>query len=134
MRVRATEDAIVRLLKQGHPLPAATIHAEEEMRLPVFQNIEPMAVRDYGIDSQARIVVARARKEVWFVDIKRRSVPVTERRRDGLLEHSGEGPGAWHTSQVVTGWMVTTNELEPEAQTMLREAECIYTSRAVKRC
>lgn len=132
MRVRATEEAIVRLLKAGHPLPSQIIHRDEEVRLPVFQNIEPVPVKDYGIETQARIVIARARKEVWFVDIKRRSVPVTEEDATVFLDVLAKVRER-HQSQVVTGWMVTTNELEPEAQQILNEAECLYTSRALKR-
>lgn len=130
--VRATEEAMVRLLKMGHPLPTKLTHREEEVRLPVFQNIEPVSVKDYGIDSQTRIVVARARKEVWFVDIKRRSVPVTKEDAGRFLEIL-EQVRQRHESQDVTGWMVTTSELEPDAKEMVLGAGCLYTSRAAKR-
>ncbi|MFW5845089.1 MAG: hypothetical protein ACOCXJ_02575, partial [Planctomycetota bacterium] len=77
IQVRATEDAIIRLLRDGHPLPGNLVKREEETRLPVFQNVEAQPVKNFGIDSPARIVVARGRKDVWFVDIKRRGGKVT---------------------------------------------------------
>jgi len=132
MRVRATEDAVVRLLKAGHPLPSKITHRREDVRLPVFQAIEPVSVKDFGVDAQTRIVIARARKEVWFVDIKRRNLPVTKDDAEsflGLLKLIRDQ----HQSQTVTGWMVTTSDLEPDAQHLLHDADCLYTSRALKR-
>lgn len=130
--IRATEDAIIRLLREGKPLPSAIINSEEDTRLPVFQNIKAVPVKDYGIDGAARIVVACGRKDVWFVDIKRRGGRITEeesqtflKMRDKLQEH--------HKSQKVTGWLVTTGKFEPEAQQQIREQECFSTAGAAKR-
>ena len=42
--VRATEEAIIRLLRAGHPLPGDIVDRELETRLPVFQSVEAVPV------------------------------------------------------------------------------------------
>jgi hypothetical protein len=130
--IRATEEAIVRLLKAGHPLSSAVIHRDEEVRLPVFQAIEPVAVKDYGIDSPARVVVARARKEVWAVDIKRRGAPVSAADAQAFLDVLGK-VRVKHDTQEVTGWMIATSDFAADAVNLLLGARCLYTARAALR-
>ena len=75
--VRATEEAIIRLLRAGHPLSGDVVDRDMETRLPVFQSVEAVPVKNFGIEGTGRIVVARGRKDVWFVDIKRRTDKVS---------------------------------------------------------
>jgi len=130
--IRATEEAVIRLLRAGHPLPGTIVNREEETRLPVFQSVEAVPVRNYGIEGTGRIVLARGRKDVWFVDIKRRSGVIGEDEgktflamRDKLQE---KYPG-----QKVTGWLVTTSKVDPKAQDAIAAAECLSTQGAAKR-
>ena len=130
--VRATEEAIIRLLRAGHPLPGPVVNREEETRLPVFQSVEAVPVKNYGIEGTGRIVLARGRKDVWFVDIKRRGGRISLQdgeafvsMRDKLQE---KYPG-----QKVTGWLVTTSDLDKQAVSLISDQECLSTAGAAKR-
>lgn len=138
--VRATEEAIIRLLRAGHPLPGNIVNQKEDTRLPVFQSVEAVPVRNYGIEGTGRIVLARGRKDVWFVDIRRRNAKVTRQdgeafvsMRDKLQE---KYPG-----QRVTGWLVTTSTLEHQAREVIEgeiwpdneQPKCYATPGAAKR-
>lgn len=130
--VRATEEAIIRLLRAGHPLPGHVVNREEETRLPVFQSVEAVGAKNYGIEGNGRIVLARGRKDVWFVDIKRRSGKVSKQdgecfmaMRDKLQER--------YPGQKVTGWLVTTATVDKDAQDLIAAADCLATAGAAKR-
>lgn len=130
--IRATEEGMVRLLKAGHPLPGAIIHRDEEVRLPVFQDIQPVPVQDYGINGSARVVIARARKELWVVDIKRRGAPVNAADAKAFLAVVAQ-VRAKHDTLEVTGWVVATSDFAPDAVALLVEGRCLYTARAAMR-
>jgi hypothetical protein len=130
--VRATEEAIIRLLRAGHPLPGTLVNRAEETRLPVFQSVEAVPVKNYGIEGNGRIVLARGRKDVWFVDIRRRNETITTDDgqafigiRDKLKE---KYPG-----QIVTGWLVTTSDVDSDAQALIDGQNCFATAGAAKR-
>jgi hypothetical protein len=130
--VRATEEAIIRLLRAGHPLPGNIVNREEETRLPVFQSVEAVPVRNYGIETSARIVLARGRKDVWFVDIKRRNTKVSLKDSEAFVEVRDKLQSKF-SGQKVTGWLVTTSTLEGSAQSFIDEHECFATPGAAKR-
>lgn len=130
--VRATEEAIIRLLRAGHPLPGNIVNREEETRLPVFQSVEAVPVRNYGIEGTGRIVLARGRKDVWFVDIKRRNNKVDVDASEAFIEMRDKLQSKF-SGQKVTGWLVTTSSLDPQAQTMIDAQECFATPGAAKR-
>ena len=132
IRVRATEDAIIRLLRDGHPLPGDLVKREEETRLPVFQNVEAQPVKNFGIPSSARIVVARGRKDVWFVDIKRRGGKVTLTEGKQFLQLRDQLQ-TQYKGQKVTGWLVTTSEVETKVHDHINANECFATARAARR-
>ncbi len=130
--IRATEEAVIRLLRAGHPLPGHVVNREEETRLPVFQSVEAVPARDYGIEGNSRIVLARGRKDVWFVDIKRRPSHVGEKEgkeflytRDRLQER--------FKGQKVTGWLVTTSKVDSKIHEKINQEECFATADAAKR-
>ena len=108
------------------------VNREEETRLPVFQSVEAVPLKNYGIEGNGRIVLARGRKDVWFVDIKRRNAVIKEEEgatflaiRDKLQEK--------YNGQKVTGWLVTTSTVDAKAVAAISEAECLATSGAAKR-
>ena len=130
--VRATEDAIIRLLKDGHPLPADLVKREEETRLPVFQNVEAVPLKNYGILGNGRIVLARGRKDVWFVDIKRRGGEIDKGAAENFVEMRDKLQ-AQYKGQKVTGWLVTTSTVASGAHDFINEKECFATGGAAKR-
>lgn len=130
--VRATEEAVIRLLKAGHPLPANLINREEEIRLPVFQSVEAVPVKNYGIEGTGRIVLARGRKDVWFVDIKRRPAKVSLDDSKNFITVRDQLQSKF-SGQKVTGWLVTTSTLDPKAQAFIDSVECFATPGAAKR-
>jgi hypothetical protein len=130
--VRATEEAIIRLLRAGHPLPGDVVDRELETRLPVFQSVEAVPVKNYGIEGNGRIVVARGRKDVWFVDIKRLTAKVTEKDGAAFVEMRDKLQ-ARYPGQKVTGWLVSTSDVDAKAKTFIAEQGCFATAGAAKR-
>jgi len=130
--VRATEEAIIRLLRAGHPLPGDVVDREMETRLPVFQSVEAVPVKNYGIEGTGRIVVARGRKDVWFVDIKRHSAKVTAKDGESFVSLRDKLQ-LRYPGQKVTGWLVTTSEVDAKAKTFIAEKGCFATAGAAKR-
>lgn len=130
--VRATEDAIIRLLKDGHPLPGDLVKREEETRLPVFQNVEAVPVKNYGITGTGRIVLARGRKDVWFVDIKRRGGKIDDTAAQSFVELRDKLQ-TQYKGQKVTGWLVTTDKVDDKAHDFINSKECFATGDAAKR-
>ena len=130
--IRATEDAIIKLLKAGHPLSPETVGRELETRLPVFQSVEAVPVKNYGIDGPGRIVVARGRKDVWFVDIKRRDAKLATKDGEQFVDMRDKLQ-ARYPGQKVTGWLVTTADMDPKAKTMIAEKGCFATAGAAMR-
>jgi hypothetical protein len=130
--IRATEEAIIRLLKAGHPLPGDVVDREAETRLPVFQSVEAVPVKNYGIDGPGRIVVARGRKDVWFVDIKRRDTKVKSEEGVQFIDLRDKLQ-ARYPGQKVTGWLVTTSDMDQKAKSMIADQGCFATAGAAKR-
>lgn len=130
--IRATEESIIKLLKAGHPLPGDVVDRELETRLPVFQSVEAVPVKTYGIESPGRIVVARGRKDVWFVDIKRRDSKVGVKDGEQFIDMRDKLQ-ARYPGQKVTGWLVTTSDVDNKAKTFIAEKGCFATAGAAKR-
>lgn len=130
--VRATEEAIIRLLRAGHPLPGDVVDRETETRLPVFQSVEAVPVKLYGIEGTGRIVLARGRKDVWFVDIKRRSGKINAKDGEAFIDLRDKLQQRY-PGQKVTGWLVTTADLDGKARTVINESGCFATAGAAKR-
>ncbi len=131
--IRATEDAIIRLLKAGHPLSPTTIDRIEEHRLPVFQSVEAKPIKDYGFEGTGRIVIARGRKDVWFVDIKRKDGKVTSKDGEQFVHMKTKLQERFGKNQKVTGWLISTGDIEAAAREMINKAECFATGGAAKR-
>jgi hypothetical protein len=130
--VRATEEAIIRLLRAGHPLPGEVVDRELETRLPVFQSVEAVPVKNYGIEGANRIVVARGRKDVWFVDIKRRTGKITVKDGEQFVDLRDKLQ-LKYPGQKVTGWLVTTADVDLKAKSFIAEKGCFATAGAAKR-
>ncbi len=130
--VRATEEAIIRLLRAGHPLTAEVVNRPEETRLPVFQSVEAVPVKNFGIEGAGRIVVARGRKDVWFVDIKRRTGKVTVKDGEEFV-FMRDKLQARYPGQKVTGWLVSTSDVDDKAKAFIAEKGCFATGGAAKR-
>lgn len=130
--VRATEEAIIRLLKAGHPLPGNVVDREIETRLPVFQSVEAVPVKNYGVEGTGRIVLARGRKDVWFVDIKRRSSKISGKDGEAFIELRDKLQQRY-PGQKVTGWLVTTADVDDKAKVFIAEKGCFATAGAAKR-
>ncbi|MBA2479885.1 MAG: hypothetical protein H0V44_04415 [Planctomycetes bacterium] len=130
--VRATEEAIIRLLRAGHPLPGDVVDRELETRLPVFQSVEAVPVKNYGLEGAGRIVVARGRKDVWFVDIKRRAGKVSVKDGEQFVDLRDKLQQRY-PGQKVTGWLVTTADVDTKAKSFIAEKGCFATSGAAKR-
>ncbi len=130
--VRATEEAIIRLLRAGHPLPGDVVDRETETRLPVFQSVEAVPVKLYGIEGTGRIVLARGRKDVWFVDIKRRSSKISSKDGEAFIDLRDKLQQRY-PGQKVTGWLVTTADVDNKAKSFIAEMGCFATSGAAKR-
>ncbi|MFM2091741.1 MAG: hypothetical protein RLZZ127_2230 [Planctomycetota bacterium] len=133
MPIRATEDAIIRLLKAGHPLAGPLVDRPEETRLPVFQSVEAKPVKDYGFEGTGRIVVARGRKDVWFVDIKRKDGKVSAKEGEQFVQMKQKLQERFGKNQKVTGWLVATSDIDTNAKDMIIKAECFATGGAAKR-
>ncbi len=130
--IRATEEAIIRLLKAGHPLPGDVVNRLEETRLPVFQSVEAVPVKNFGIEGPGRIVVARGRKDVWFVDIKRRDSKIAQKDGEQFVDMRDKLQ-ARYPGQKVTGWLITTADMETKTKTLIAEQGCFATAGAAKR-
>ncbi|MCS6971180.1 MAG: hypothetical protein RMM29_07345 [Planctomycetota bacterium] len=130
--IKATEEAIIRLLKAGHPLPGEVVDRKEETRLPVFQSVEAVPVKHYGFEGTGRIVVARGRRDVWFVDIKRKDGKLTLKEGESFLDMRDKLQQRY-PGQKVTGWLVTTADIDPQARTAIAEKQCFATACAAKR-
>jgi len=130
--VRATEEAIIRLLRAGHPLPGDVVDRELETRLPVFQSVEAVPVKNYGIEGTGRIVLARGRKDVWFVDIKRKPGKISVSDGEAFIGLRDKLQ-ARYPGQKVTGWLVTTAEVDAKAKSFIAEQGCFATAGAAKR-
>jgi len=130
--IRATEEAIIRLLRAGHPLPGNVVDREIETRLPVFQSVEAVPVKNYGIEGTGRIVLARGRKDVWFVDIKRRSNKISGKDGEAFIELRDKLQQRY-PGQKVTGWLVTTADVDDKAKVFIAEKGCFATAGAAKR-
>jgi hypothetical protein len=132
LAIRATEEAIIKLLKAGHPLPGEVVDRELETRLPVFQSVEAVPIKNYGIENAGRIVLARGRKDVWFVDIKRRESKVNVNEGEAFIDMRDKLQ-ARYPGQKVTGWLITTADVEPKAKVAIAEKGCFATAGAAKR-
>jgi hypothetical protein len=130
--VRATEEAIIRLLRAGHPLPGDVVDRETETRLPVFQSVEAVPVKLYGVEGTGRIVLARGRKDVWFVDIKRRSGKINSKEGEAFIDMRDKLQQRY-PGQKVTGWLVTTADVDNKAKSFIAEKGCFATEGAAKR-
>lgn len=130
--VRATEEAIIRLLRAGHPLPGHVVNRDEETRLPVFQSVEAVPAKNFGIEGNGRIVLARGRKDVWFVDIKRRGGKVNLKDGEAFIDMRNKLQERY-PGQKVTGWLVTTAEVDKAAGEFIANEGCLATAGAAKR-
>jgi len=130
--VRATEEAIIRLLRAGHPLPGHVVNRDEETRLPVFQSVEAVSTKQFGIEGNGRIVLARGRKDVWFVDIKRRGSKVSVKDGQAFVTMRNKLQERY-PGQKVTGWLVTTSDVEKAASEYIAKEGCLSTACAAKR-
>ena len=130
--IRATEEAIIRLLRAGHPLAPDVVNRPEETRLPVFQSVEAVPVKNYGIEGNGRIVLARGRKDVWLVDIKRRSTSITDEDGQKFLAMRDQIKSRY-PGQKVTGWLITTAKVETTVRDAIAAAECLSTAGAAER-
>ena len=130
--VRATEEAIIRLLRAGHPLPGHVVNRDEETRLPVFQSVEAVPTKNFGIEGNGRIVLARGRKDVWFVDIKRRGAKVSLADGEAFIDIRNKLQDRYQ-GQKVTGWLVTTSTVDQDAADLIANEGCLATSGAAKR-
>jgi len=130
--IKATEEAIIRLLKAGHPLPGEVVDRELETRLPVFQSVEAVPVKTYGLEGLGRIVVARGRKDVWFVDIKRKDGKLSLKDGESFLDLRDKLQQRY-PGQKVTGWLVTTADVDTKAKSAIAEKGCFATAGAAKR-
>ncbi len=130
--VRATEEALIRLLRAGHPLAGDVVDRPEETRLPVFQSVEALPLKNFGIDGVGRIVLARGRKDVWFVDIKRKVSKVGVKDGEQFIELRDKLQ-ARYPGQKVTGWLVSTSDLDAKAKSLIAEKGCFATGGAAKR-
>lgn len=130
--VRATEEAVIRLLKAGHPLPPDVVNRPEETRLPVFQSVEAVPVKNYGLEGAGRIVIARGRKDVWFVDIKRRDSKISPKDGESFIDLRDKLQQKY-PGQKVTGWLVTTAAVDTKATSLINEKGCFATGGAAKR-
>jgi len=130
--VRATEEAIIRLLRAGHPLAGHVVNREEETRLPVFQSVEAVPTKNFGIEGTGRIVLARGRKDVWFVDIKRRGGKISLKDGEAFIDMRNKLQERY-PGQKVTGWLVTTAEVDKAARDFIAGEECLATAGAAKR-
>ena len=121
--VKATETAIIRLFGRGSPLPGELINQPTEIRLPVCQDIAAVAAKDYGIPGNLRLVIARGRKEAWYVMIKRHRKEITYADAEYFMSLSSLlSQDRRLRSQRLTGWMVTVNGIDPKALDMLNSA------------
>lgn len=132
LAVRATEESIIKLLKAGHPLPGEVVDREIETRLPVFQSVEAVPVKNYGLDGAGRIVIARGRKDVWFVDIKRKDGKLGQKEGEFFIDLRDKLQQRY-PGQKVTGWLVTTADVEVKTRTFIAEKGCFATACAAKR-
>ncbi|MDA3962361.1 MAG: hypothetical protein PF961_16360 [Planctomycetota bacterium] len=130
--VRATEEAIIRLLRAGHPLPGHVVNRDEETRLPVFQSVEAVPAKNFGIEGNGRIVLARGRKDVWFVDIKRRGSKVSLKDGEAFVDMRNKLQERY-PGQKVTGWLVTTADVDKAARDFIANEGCLATAGAAKR-
>lgn len=121
--VKATETAIIRLFDRGSPLPGELINQPTEIRLPVCQDIAAVAARDYGIPGNLRLVIARGRKEAWYVMIKRSRKDITYAEAEYFMSLSELlSQDRRLRSQRLTGWLVTVADIDPKAIEMLNNA------------
>lgn len=130
--IRATEEAVIRLLHQGHPLPGPVVNRPEETRLPVFQSVEAVPTKNFGIEGNGRIVLARGRKDVWFVDIKRRPTAVSLADSQMFI-HIRDKLQERYPGQKVTGWLVSISQLDIDAAQHIADQGCLATGLAAKR-
>ena len=121
--VKATETAVIKLFNRGSPLPGELINQPTEIRLPVCQDIAAVAAKDYGIPGNLRLVIARGRKEAWYVMIKRHRKDITFAEAEYFMSLSEElSKDRRLRSQRLTGWMVTVSDIDPKALDMLNAA------------
>ena len=86
----------------------------------------------YGIEGTARIVLARGRKDVWFVDIKRRTSKISPKDGEAFIDLRDKLQQRY-PGQKVTGWLVTTADVDNKAKSFIAEMGCFATSGAAKR-
>lgn len=121
--VRATETSIIRLFKDGSPLPGEVISQPTEIRLPVCQDIAAVAAKDYGIPGNLRLIIARGRKEAWYVMIKRERKIVSMDDVHYFMSLSEElSKERRLRSQRLTGWMVTVDGIDPVAHKFMNDS------------
>ncbi|NRA36826.1 MAG: hypothetical protein HRU15_01690 [Planctomycetes bacterium] len=121
--VRATETSIIRLFKDGSPLPGQVISQPTEIRLPVCQDIAAVAAKDYGIPGNLRLIIARGRKEAWYVMINRERKTISLDDIHYFMSLSEElSKERRLRSQRLTGWMVTIGDVAESAQKFVNDA------------
>jgi hypothetical protein len=86
------------------------------------------------MEGTGRIVLARGRKDVWFVDIKRRDSKVTPKDSEAFVEMRDKLQKLdKFKSQKVTGWLITTSDMDLKAKSFISEQGCFATAGAAKR-
>ena len=133
MHIIATESAVIRVLKDGTPLPPQA-HLEEpdmDVRLPVFQKCEVLSCRDHGIpEKNYRFVKAMARKEVWVVAIKRTIDPVPLDQIHEMITVVSSVRATSGNHVTVRGWVISTAELSAEARKLAESELYVITTDA----
>jgi len=132
LKITATESSVIRVLKNGTPLPPQghLDEPEEHVRLPVFQKCEVLAAREHGVDKNYRFVKAISRKEIWVVTIKRSKAPldVEEINEMATIESSVRKTAGPHVT--VRGWVISTSELEDQAAKVAMDNKYVITTDA----
>lgn len=131
-KVIATETGVIDFFKNGLPIPAALAKREEDLRLPVFVQFTAVHADTVGGSSRRRVVLGIARKDVWFVEIRRTGVPVTLADAHALVVERAL-VAKKHRGRVVTGWLVTSGGVDEDAAVFAAKNNCCITGSALLR-
>lgn len=132
LKITATESSVIKVLKNGTPLPPQghLDEPEEHVRLPVFQKCEVLSAREHGVDKNYRFVKAISRKEIWVVTIKRSKTPLTADMIEEMatIESSVRKTAGPHVT--VRGWVISTSELDDPASAIAKGNKYVITTDA----
>jgi hypothetical protein len=132
LKITATESSVIKVLKNGTPLPPQRHlkEPEEMVRLPVFQKCEVLAAREFGVDKNYRFVKAISRKEIWVVTIKRQQTPVMadDIHEMTTIEKGVKKNAGAHVT--VRGWIISTAELATAAMEVAAKNQYVVTTDA----